>query len=327
MPNRVTAKACSNIALVKYWGKRLTSLNTPDVGSLSLTLDKLHTITSVDFNKSLKEDIINLNGVPVASVGYTRIKNFLDLIREKAKMDIYAEVNTENNFPTAAGLASSASGFAALALAGSRAADLTLSDMELSLLARRGSGSAARSVYGGLVEMNAGLNPDGSDSYAVQLYPESYWDLRMIIAVLSDKQKSIGSTEGMNHTKQTAPYYNQWVKSSENDLSEMRNALKKQDFQKVGEITEHSCLKMHGLAMSAAPGIIYWTAETVKIIHLVRSMRRDGIQAYFTIDAGPQVKILCRSQEAAAIEKILRREPEIDTVISCSPGPGAHLLE
>ena len=327
MPGKKTARAHSNIALVKYWGKNHESLNTPAVGSISLTLDNLFTTTSVEFDDALPSDLILFEGSPAPAQVSKRLTAFLDLIREKADITFSARVETVNNFPTAAGLASSASGFAALALASTAASGLELSNIELSLLARRGSGSAARSVYGGYAEMNAGQNPDGSDSYAVQLYPESYWDLHMIIAILSEQEKPIGSTEGMNRTRQTSPYYNAWIETSQQDLADMRDALKRQDFQKVGEITEQSCLKMHSVAMSAHPGIIYWHPETLKIIRLVKQLRRDGVEAYFTIDAGPQVKVLCRAINATKIEKILNDDSAVSRVISCSAGPGAHLIE
>jgi diphosphomevalonate decarboxylase len=327
MSGKKTARAHSNIALVKYWGKNQESLNTPAVGSISLTLDSLFTTTSVEFDETLTSDIILFDGSPAPANVSRRLSAFLDLIRQKANFNRSARVETVNNFPTAAGLASSASGFAALALASSAAAGLELSSLELSLLARRGSGSAARSVYGGYVEMNAGQNPDGSDSYAVQLYPESYWDLQMFIAVLSEQEKPVRSTEGMNRTRYTSPYYHAWVDTSHQDLADMRDALKRQDFRKVGEITEQSCLKMHAVAMSAHPGIIYWHPETLRIIHQVRQLRQDGIEAYFTIDAGPQVKVLCRAADATRIEKILNHEPAVSRVISCNAGPGAHLIE
>jgi len=327
MSGKKTARAHSNIALVKYWGKNQELLNTPAVGSISLTLDNLFTTTSVEFDHALPSDIILFDGSPAPAKVSKRLSAFLDLIRQKANSTLSARVETVNNFPTAAGLASSASGFAALALASVSASGLELSEIELSLLARRGSGSAARSIYGGYSEMNAGQNPDGSDSYAVQLYPESYWDLHMLIAILSEDEKPVGSTEGMNRTRQTSPYYSAWIESSQQDLDDMRDALKRQDFQKVGEITEQSCLKMHSVAMSAHPGIIYWHPETLKIIQLVKQLRKDGIEAYFTIDAGPQVKVLCRAADATTIEKSLSDEPAVSRVISCSAGPGAHLIE
>lgn len=327
MSGKQTARAHSNIALVKYWGKNQESLNTPAVGSISLTLDNLFTTTSVEFGDALSSDMVLFDGSPAPAKVHERISAFLNLIRMKADIKHSARVETVNNFPTAAGLASSASGFAALTLAAVSSAGLDLSPIELSLLARRGSGSAARSVYGGLTEMNAGQNPDGSDSYAVQLYPESYWDLHMVITILSDQEKPVGSTEGMNRTRQTSPYYNTWIASSHQDLDDMRDALKRQNFQKVGEITEQSCLKMHAVGMSAHPGIIYWHPETVQIMHLVRELRKDGIEAYFTIDAGPQVKVLCRAADATKIAAILNEEPAVSRVISCSAGPGAHLIE
>ena len=192
---KTTARANSNIALIKYWGKKDERLNTPAVGSISLTLDGLHTTTTVVFEQNLENDILVLNGSPASADEAQRVSRFLDLVRAEAGVSWKARVQSENNFPTAAGLASSASGFAALALAGSRAAGLEMSMAKLSLLARRGSGSAARSVFGGFVEMTAGTRPDGSDSLARQLHEKSHWDIRLIVALTSESSKKTGSTQ------------------------------------------------------------------------------------------------------------------------------------
>jgi diphosphomevalonate decarboxylase len=324
---KATAIAHANIALVKYWGKRQAALNLPAAGSISMTLKELFTRTSVCFQEDLSGDILFLDGRRAEAKPENRVSKFLDIIRQRAGITSFAEISTENNFPTAAGLASSASGFAALAAAASRAAGLSLSPGELSILARLGSGSAARSIFGGFVEMQPGVQEDGSDALAVQLYDENYWPLDMLICITSETKKSIGSTEGMARTAETSPFYSSWIASSRRDIEEMRAALAKKDFQQVGEITEFSCFKMHGLALSARPAILYWNDVTVTLIQEIRALRKTGIPAFITIDAGPQVKILCQPHDRPAIRNHLENIKGIKKIVTTSVGPGVRVLE
>jgi diphosphomevalonate decarboxylase len=324
---KATAIAHSNLALVKYWGKKNTASNIPAVGSISITLRELSTQTSVQFDTMFDDDILVLNELPADRAKQRRVSRFLDLVRQQANMNHFAKVNSVNNYPTGAGLASSASGFAALAMAAARAANLDLNPQQLSVLARQGSGSAARSIHGGFVEMKVGEKSDGSDSLATQIADKDYWNLNIIIAITTEQEKPIGSTEGMMLTAQTSPYYEEWISSSRQDLDEMRTAIIEKNFEKLGEISELSCLKMHALAMSANPGLIYWNSVTVNLIHLVRGLRQKNIQCYFTIDAGPQVKILCLPQEVEKIEKFLREINGVKRTIHTSLGPDAKLIE
>ncbi|HID38314.1 MAG TPA: diphosphomevalonate decarboxylase [Calditrichaeota bacterium] len=324
---KAKARAHANIALIKYWGKRDRRLNLPAVGSISLTLDALYTITSVQFDKNLSEDELILNGQMAARRETERITIFLNIVRHVSGIKHYARVSSKNNFPTAAGLASSASAFAALALAAATAADLSLSKKELSILARRGSGSAARSVFGGLVEMKRGSAKNGRDAFALQLAPPEYWDLRLLIAVTSESQKPIGSTKGMQLSKQTSPYYRGWVDGAKKDLKEMRNAVIEKDIEKMGELCEFSALKMHALAMSSNPGIIYWNGTTVEGIHTIRSLRQSGIPVWFTIDAGPQIKALCLSDAVKTVSETLQDISGVKRIIECRPGYDASLME
>jgi len=321
------AVAHPNIALIKYWGKRDQALNLPAVGSISLTLDSLRTETSVMFTDTLREDRVSLNGEEPPDSTTSRISRFLDLIRDRAGIRAAAEVHTSNNFPTGAGLASSASGFAALALAGSAAANLSLSPRELSVLARQGSGSAARSIFGGWVEMQKGEREDGTDAQAEQLFDEEYWDLRMLIVVLSSEQKLMSSTAGMTHTANTSPFYSSWVRKADHALSAMRNAIAHRDFHEVGRLCEASALRLHALTLSADPGIVYWTGETVALIHTIRRLRERGIPVYFTIDAGPQVKLLCFPDDVTTIQEALAPLEGILDIIITAPGQGAQLGE
>ena len=321
-----TAVAHSNIALIKYWGKSNQKLNIPAVDSISITLKELSTKTSVIFSENLKQDTLILNNKSANEKQRLRVSCFLDLIRNKKKINYSLEIKSENNFPTAAGLASSASGFAALSLAVSKAVGLNLNPVELSELARKGSGSAARSIYGGFVYMHRGNDKSGIDSIAEQLYDENYWDLRLLILVTSKKEKEIGSTEGMNLTAKTSPYYKNWIQSTVSDISEMKKAIAKKDFEKVGDFSEFSCLKMHALAMSANPGIIYWNENTIKIVNKVRALRKSGLGIFFTIDAGPQVKVLCLPKDVKKVENEFKTVKGIKQIIHTAIGPSAYVL-
>jgi len=324
---KAIAQANSNIALIKYWGKRESSLNLPAVGSISVTLAGMKTVSQVHFQEDLREDLLILNGKEALPPETTRVSKFLDIVRETTGLSMYAAVKSHNNFPTGAGLASSASAFASLALASSQAAGLKLSSPQLSILARRGSGSAARSLFGGFVEMRAGKNEDGSDSYAFQVQDEKYWDIHLLIAITSEQKKDIGSTTGMNHTARTSPYYRQWVNTSHTDLKEMRRAITDKNFSKLGELAEFSCLKMHAVAMSSYPGLVYWNSATIECMQTIRDLRRQGSEAYFTIDAGPQVKAICLSAKIETVKSALENTRGVLRVISSGLGGNAALLE
>ncbi|MDZ7805593.1 MAG: diphosphomevalonate decarboxylase [Gracilimonas sp.] len=322
----VTAVAHSNIALIKYWGKRSVEYNLPAVGSISLTLDALFTKTSLQFLEDLDADQLLLNDLQAKGQPLKRVSDFLDVVAG-SKNRPQARIKSENNFPTGAGLASSASGFAALALAATEGLELSPTKEELSRLARMGSGSAARSIYGGFSEMKLGTKDDGSEDYAIALYDEKFLDVRLLIAVTSDEKKDLGSTEGMMRTANTAPYYESWVSSQPKDLDDMKRALAVKDFEKIGELTEHSCFKMHGLAMAAKPPILYWNAATTETIQRVWILRKNGIQAYVTIDAGPQVKILCLPESVDTVKNALSDIEGVKSIIEAKPGPGAYISD
>ncbi len=324
---KVKAKACSNIALVKYWGKRNIPLNLPAVASISVTLDTLFTETEVRFDPELKNDILVLNGSLASEKDTQRMAKFLDLIREKSKNKNCAYVESTNNFPTSAGLASSASSFACLALAAGRAAGLDLPKSKLSELARLGSGSAARSIFGGFVEMAIGKKDDGSDCIAHQLFPKEHWDLTVLIAITSEKKKKTGSTDGMESSRLTSPFYKPWITSSPKDMDEMREAIIQKDFEKVAEVAEFSCLKMHALALATNPGLIYWNGTTVDAMHHVREMRENGTPVFFTIDAGPQVKAICPAEYSGQVQKQLEQLPGVIRVIKTGLGGDAIVVE
>jgi diphosphomevalonate decarboxylase len=323
---KVVAEARSNIALVKYWGKRDAALNLPAAGSLSLTLDGLTTRTSVELDSAFDADRLRLNGQDESGEALLRVSRFLDLVRPSPGLK--AHVESTNSFPTASGLASSASAFAALALAAAKSAGLDLSARELSILARRGSGSAARSIFGGLVEMQPGSQPDGRDAYATELLPETAWnDLRLVVAVVGQgAPKAVSSRSGMTHTQTTSPLYPAWLATVPGDLAAARAAIASQDLPRLGEIAEKSALTMHASALGASPGLLYWRGATVEAIHAVRELRRGGIQAYVTIDAGPHVKVLCVESQAEAVEGALGAVPGVSQTLLCRPGRGVQIV-
>jgi diphosphomevalonate decarboxylase len=326
MKSTASAVACSNIALIKYWGKRDSHLNLPAVGSISLTLAALQTKTSVTFTPDISRDELIL-GQQIADETKThRVSQFLDLIRDLGSISLAGRVVSENSFPTGAGLASSASAFAALALAATAAAGLIMNPAQLSVLARRGSGSAARSVFGGFAEMNKGLLPDGSDAHANQLAAEDYWDLRVLIVITSEAEKKVGSTGGMDLSAASSPYYKDWLLSSDDDLILMREAIKNKDFTKLGELSEFSCLKMHSVMLSSRPALIYWNAATMAVINKVRELRSPGgTPLYFTIDAGPQVKLITLPEFVPQIKRDIETIPGVRRTIESKLGPGVML--
>ncbi|WP_348760313.1 diphosphomevalonate decarboxylase [uncultured Salinisphaera sp.] len=320
--SQASARAHSNIALIKYWGKRQTHLNLPAVGSISVTLDDLYTDTTVRFDDTLDGDCARIGG---AEVDVARFSEFVDIVRAEAGIDTRVAIESHNNFPTGAGLASSASGFAALALATADAAGLDLTPRALSILARRGSGSAARSIFGGLVEMHRGITTDGSDAFAEPMLDASSWPLEVVVAITDNTSKKINSTAGMSHLDTRSDYYEAWVNRAEDDLADMRAAIAARDFTAVGALSEMSALKLHALMLSTRPGLIYWNAATVSAMHAVREMRAGGLETYFTIDAGPQLKALCAPGQGAAVAAELARVPGVLDTRLTGLGPNAHL--
>lgn len=320
----VTARACANIALVKYWGKRDARLNLPAAGSLSLTLAALVTETTVAFDPALAEDELVLDGAPAPA---SRVTPFLDLVRERAGHATRARVVSRNDFPTASGLASSASGFAALALAASRAAGLELDARGLSILARRGSGSAARSILGGFVRMHAGSRDDGSDAFATPIESPLADRVRMVIAIVGGgAPKTHGSRDAMDHTAATSPFYASWIALVPRDLEAAEAAIARGDVQALGELAEANALAMHASAIAARPAVIYWQPASLAALAAVRDLRANGHAAWATMDAGPHVKVLTTADDAPAVARALAAVPGVtETTISTAGGP-AHVI-
>ena len=315
---KATAIAHPNIALIKYWGKRDVPLNLPSVSSISMTLSTFYTQTTVEWGA--KEDVLVLNDEQQEPSKAKRVFSFLSRIDPGRPPCL---VTSANNFPTAAGLASSSSAFAALALASTHAAQKSYTKQELSILARQGSGSACRSIWGGWVRWDKGVREDGEDSHGTPIASCDHWDVCMIIAVVSSKPKKIGSTKGMLASEQTSPFYASWVQAAQEDVERAQIALKNKDIDALGECMEHSTIKMHSTMMTTKPTIRYWKPQSLAIIELVEALREEGLSCYQTMDAGPNVKILCPREQAQIVAD------RVGAIVPChilEPGPDARLL-
>jgi len=319
----VTALAHPNIAFIKYWGNRDHTLRLPANGSLSMNLDGLYTRTTVSFQPSLPFDELIINGREVSGKGLERVIAILDEVRRQAGIAEKAEVISENNFPSGAGIASSAAAFAALALAASRAAGLQWSERELSILARHGSGSACRSVPAGFAEWFAGESDE--TSYAISIAPPDHWDLVDCVTILSTEHKPVGSTEG-HALADTSPLQAGRVADAPRRLEICRRAILQRDFESLAEIVELDSNMMHAVMMTSQPPLFYWQATTLTIMNMVRHWRKEGLPVFYTIDAGPNVHVLTLASSAEAVEQRLLSIPGVLRVLRAAPGGAARLV-
>lgn len=318
------ARAHTNIALIKYWGKRDKELFLPKNSSLSLTLAAFYTDTKVIFDTALTADEFYLNEKLQNEKEIFKISRFLDLFREYIGERTFARVESLNFVPTAAGLASSASAFAALALATTTALGINLSPAQLSTFARRGSGSSTRSVFGGFVEWDMGTSSEDSMAHPID---DADWDIGMLVLAVDTGPKKIASREGMEHTVASSPFYQAWVETARSDLEDIKKAIASRDFEKVGQITEHNGMKMHATTLSANPPFTYWSADSLLAQEAVRQVREErGLSAYMTMDAGPNVKVLCRASQMEELVEALSHVFPKEKIITSLPGPAAHVL-
>lgn len=322
-PHRATAVANANIALIKYWGKADERLIIPRASSLSLTLDGLSTSTAVQFGAS-DADSLTIDGTTHRGTALDRVSAFIDIVREKAGINLPAKVVSTNTVPYGAGLASSASAFAALAGAACKAAGLDATPRELSRLARRGSGSACRSIFGGLVKWNAGH--DDESSYAEPV-DSGDMDLVVIVVLISGEKKPISSREAMQRTIVTSPLYDAWIDSCQDDMDAALAAIRQGDVERLGKITEANSFGMHASMMASRPAVLYWLPETVAALNAVMSIRDGGLGAWSTMDAGPNVKVLADGRDAERVADELRnRLPDCEVQIH-RPGGGLRFVQ
>ncbi|MCX8174749.1 MAG: diphosphomevalonate decarboxylase [Candidatus Micrarchaeota archaeon] len=322
--------ATPNIAVVKYWGKRDSFLNLPDNGSVSVTMDEaLKTITTVEFDERLESDLLVLNGRRASAEETARAKKVLDAIRKKAGIFAGARIFSRNNFPTAAGIASSASGFAALACAASDAAGLSPSKRELSIFARLGSGSACRSVFGGFVEWKRGSRQDGSDSYAVQIAPADHWkEIRNVIAITNPERKKIGSARGMEITSRTSKLYPQRVRLAPKVIRMMKRAIRKRELETFLLLTMRESSHLHAVMLDSFPPIIYLNDISRQIMDAVLGYNeaRDEICAGYTFDAGPNAHVYTTQKHAGEVRRLLSEIEGVRQTIVCKVGRGPRKL-
>jgi diphosphomevalonate decarboxylase len=317
-----TAIAHPNIAFIKYWGNLDPVLRIPSNGSISMTLGDLTTRTSVRFDDSLSEEIIEINGEIATGSAHDRAAAHLDRIRTIAGISTKAEVRTISDFPLAAGLASSASGFAALSLAGTKAAGLSLSSPELSSLARKASGSASRSIIGGFVEWIQGNNDESS--HAVEIADMNHWDLIDVIAIVREEEKAIGSTEGHSVASSSA-LQDARIGDAKRRLDICRRAIVNRDFESLSQVVEEDSNMMHSVMITSNPPIFYWEPATINIIKSVERWRKEGLHVCYTIDAGPNVHCICTSESAPEIQARLSNLQGVNRVLSSKPGGACRI--
>jgi diphosphomevalonate decarboxylase len=319
-----TAISNPNIAFIKYWGNRDHDLRIPSNGSISMNLDGLITRTRVSFSGDLDQDALILDGQAQSGPALQRVSAMLERVRRLAGLRAFAKVESSNNFPTGAGIASSASAFAALALAGSRAAGLELSEAALSSLARTGSGSACRSIPGGFVEWRAGDRHDNSFAYSIA--PPGHWALVDCVAIISRVHKATGSSEG-HPLAFTSLLQAARVDDTPRRLAICRQAILQRDFDALAEIMELDSNLMHAVMMTSQPRILYWQPATMAIMQAAPAWRASGIPACYTIDAGPNVHVLCPQDWAQQVSAKLRQIPGVENVLTAQPGGPARLVE
>ena len=319
-----TAQASPNIAFIKYWGNRDNTLRLPMNGSISMNLDGLYTRTTVSFQPSLPFDELIINGHEVTGAGLERVSYILDIVRGMANIHERAEIISENNFPSGAGIASSASAFAALALAGSKAAALDLGEQELSRLARRGSGSASRSIPSGFVEWQAGTSDE--DSFAFSIASPEHWKLADCIAIVSTSHKKTGSTEG-HYIASTSPLQSARIADAPRRLDLCRNAILNRDFDAFASIIELDSDMLHSVMMTSTPALHYWKPASLDVMQSVRQWREEGIQVCYTVDAGPNVHVICPETEAHIIDQRLRELKGVENILVARAGGAARIIE
>jgi len=321
---KATALAPANIAFIKYWGKADAVLRLPMNTSISMNLSAARTVTTVEFSNDDKEDRITMMGETMSTKEQRRIRDHLDRIRENAGTHLCAHVVTKNTFPKGTGIASSASGFAALTVAACAAMRLQYAEKDLSILARLGSGSACRSIPDGFVQWEKGFSSE--TSYAHSLYPASHWDLRDIVCIVKQDAKKTSSTQGMDKA-QTSPRWRARLVAIGERVKRTKEALEKKDIRLLGEVIEEEALNMHAVMQTQKPPLYYWSRTTEKIMEAVVAMRKSGISVYYTIDAGPNVHLICESRFEKSVLGTVKFVKNIKKTMVNKPSQGTHIID
>lgn len=319
-----TAIAPANIAFVKYWGKKAEEMRIPTNNSISMNLNNLKTTTTVEFSEGFKEDCIVIDGQEATSIQKDRVVQYLDRIRKLADLNYKAKVVSKNNFPKGTGLSSSASGFAALTLAATGAAGFDLSEKQLSILARLGSGSACRSIPDGFVEWGKGDSRESS--FAVSLYPPDYWDIYDVVAIVGSQEKEVSTSQSQKKAF-SSPFFKERLARIDSKIALVKKYLKEKDFEKFGQLIEDEALELHAIILTSKPSLIYWFPETIRIMKLVRSWRREGLSVYFTINTGHDIHLICQKKDMDKLLKRLKTVAGIKNIIVNRPSVGARLID
>lgn len=309
---KITAIAPSNIAFTKYWGRKDETLRLPENGSISMCLSNLLTTSTVEFSENYAEDQITITGEEETA----RTVEHLNRIRKMANMDLKAKVVSKNNFPSGTGLSSSASGFAALTLAACKAAGLNLSEKELSILARQGSGSACRSIPSGFVEWE--------DSYATQIFPPDYWSIADVVAIVSEGKKEVPTSLGQQ-TATSSPFMKVRLERMKEKNERIKKLIAQKDFEHFGELVEQEALELHTIMLTQTPPLIYWTPGTLRIMKLVSHWRNEGLPVYFTINTGQDIHLICEQENTDKVKDKLKNLEEVKDIIVNMPGGGAKI--
>lgn len=319
---KVTVRAHSNIAFVKYWGRKDEVLRLPTNGSISMNLSNLYTTTTIEFDSSLTEDIVVIDGSGVKGEK-ERVSRHLDRIRSITQTKTHARIETTNSFPAGTGLSSSASGFAALTVAGLKALNISLSEKETTILARQGSGSACRSIPDGFVEWMDGNTSDSS--FAHSLYAPSHWNLIDIVAVVSSVKKDIPTSVGQTFA-QSSPFYEERNRHMADKIKECKALLAERDFNKLGIFSEREALEMHAVMITSWPSLIYWLPNTIVVMKHIQKWRSEGLPVYFTINTGQDIHVLCEESTADKVESMLKQIGGVSRTIRNTPSKGTYEL-
>lgn len=322
---KATAIAPSDIAFTKYWGRKDEALRLPENGSISMVLSNLLTTTTVEFSEKYKKDQITINGGGVEEGEAERVIKHLDRVRNMTNppdSGLKAKVVSTNNFPIATGLSSSASGFAALTLAATKAAGLDLAAKELSILSRQASGSSCRPIIGGFVEWLDGNTSE--TSYAVQIFPPDYWDIVDVVAVVSEGRKYIPTSVGQR-LAQSSPFLDLRLSKMKDKNKRVKRLIKERNFKELGELIEAEALELHTIMLTQRPALIYWTPGTLQIMKLTSHWRTEGIPVYFSINTGQDIHLFCERKNVDKVKTKLKNLDFVKNIIVNTPGPGARL--
>lgn len=320
---KATAVAPSNIAFIKYWGKKDEELKLPTNGSISMDLSNLLTVTTVEFDPNLKEDMVMINGIKNSSE-QSRVVKHLNLIRKMALNTCKAKVLSMSNFPVGTGLSSSASGFAALTIAAVNALGIDLDEKKLSILARIGSGSASRSILDGFVEWKVGK--DSNSSYSISILPPNYFKILDVVAIVSNKKKEVSTTDGQK-LAHTSPLFKKRLLNINKKIEEIKKLIKNKDFKNFGQLVEDEAIELHKIMQTSKPPLNYLQPETIKIMELVKKWRSEGLEVYFTLNTGQDIHLIIEEKNK---EKLVEKLKEIDIVkniIVNKPAVGARLIK